>query len=333
MEKINCGVIGLGFFGEHHVDALKSIPIAEVVAVCTRRESRLKEIGHKYGVPKLFTNYKDLLADESIDMVSIVTPIKDHFSMAVDSLREGKHVFLEKPMASDQAECQKIIEEAKKTDKFLMVGHICRFDPVYALTKEQIDNGFLGRIISIYAKRNLNKDYTVIPLKNISALFGDGIHDLDLMLWFTEATPRTVYAQTQRTRPDLNFDDVGWAMFRFDNDCIGVIENIWCLPSNTPHAIDAQMEIIGERGAIYINNSGNNYMVIKDGEIKYPQSTYWPRVHGERKGFLKDELEYFLKCIVNNKRPIIITPEESMKAVHAIRMAEESAKTNRVINF
>jgi len=333
MKKIKCGVIGLGFFGEHHVDTLKSISVADVNAVCTRREHRLKEIADKYSIPKAYTDYRDLLADKEIEMVSIVTHVKDHLSITVDALKAGKNVFLEKPMADNKKECEEIIAALKKSDKFFMVGHICRFDTVYALAKEEIDSGALGKLISIHAKRNLNRDYTITPLKNISALFGDGIHDLDLMLWYTGANLKNVYAQTLSTRPELPYDDVGWAMFRFDNGCIGVIENIWCLPGNTPHAIDAKMEIIGECGTIYIDNSGMNYTVIANNQVKYPQSTYWPEVHGERRGFLKDELEYFLKCIIDKREPDIITPEESMNAVNAMRIAEESAKTNKVINF
>lgn len=333
MKKIRCGVIGLGFFGEYNVDALKSIPIADVVAVCTRKEDRLKEVADKYEIPKRYFSHHELLEDKNIDMVSVVTHAKDHSLIAIDAIRAKKHIFLEKPMANSIEECSKIIDELKNTDKFLMVGHICRFDNVYALAKDEIDSGSLGKILSIHAKRNLNKDFTERGLKKISALFGDGIHDIDLMLWYTGAAIKSVYAQTSNSRPEFPFDDIGWALFRFDNDCIGVIESIWCLPSDTPQAIDAQMEIIGEKGAIYIDNSGANFRLVTGKGIKYPQSTYWPKVREERRGFLRDELEYFLKCILKNKKPSVITPEESMKAVYAIKMAEESARLNKVIHF
>src|SRR5688572_30620717 len=133
MDKIRCGVIGLGWFGEHHVDALKELPMAEVIAVCTRRPDRVKEIAEKYGVPKAYTNYHDLLADNDIDMVTVVTHVSDHVQPTVDALRAGKHVFLEKPMADSQAECDQIITEVNQSDKCFMVGHICRFDTAYAL--------------------------------------------------------------------------------------------------------------------------------------------------------------------------------------------------------
>jgi predicted dehydrogenase len=127
MDKIRCGVIGLGWFGEHHVDALQQLPMAEVTAVCTRRSERVKEMADKYQVPKSYTNYQDLLADPEIDMVTVVTHVSDHVQPTVDALQAGKHVFLEKPMANSVEECDQIIAVVEQTDKCFMVGHICRF--------------------------------------------------------------------------------------------------------------------------------------------------------------------------------------------------------------
>ena len=140
MDRIRVGVIGLGWFGEHHVDALQQVALVEVAAVCTRTESRLQEIAKKYKVPKTYTNYNDLLADKDIDMVTVVTHVKDHLAPTEAALKAGKHVFLEKPMADSAEECDQIIAEAEKTDKCFMVGHICRFDTKYALAKEEIES-------------------------------------------------------------------------------------------------------------------------------------------------------------------------------------------------
>jgi len=333
MDRIRCGVIGLGWFGEHHVDTLKELPLCEVLAVCTRTKARLDEIAERYNVPKRYTDYREMLSDDEIDMVSVVTHVNDHFRITIDALRAGKHVFLEKPMAGDVKECDDIVKEAKNTEKCFMVGHICRFDTVYALVKEEIEAGNLGKIISIHSRRNLAKWITEGHLYKISALFGDGVHDLDLMLWYTGARPKSVYTQTMNTRPHLPYDDLGWAMFRFNDGCIGVVEVVWCLPENAPFAIDAKMEIVGTEGAIYIDNSGTGYTVLKKEGLSYPQSTYWPKVHGIRRGYLKEEFDYFLKCVAQGKKPVVITPEESRDVVIAIKKAEQSAKENRVVDF
>jgi UDP-N-acetylglucosamine 3-dehydrogenase len=333
MDRIRCAVIGLGWFGEHHVDALQQLPAVEVAAVCTRTESRLKEVAKKYGVAKTYTDYNRLLADREIDMVTIVTHVKDHLAPTLAALKAGKHVFLEKPMADSAADCDQIIAAAKKSDKCFMVGHICRFDTVYALAKEEIAAGNLGQLISMYSRRNLAKWVTPTHLQKLSALFGDGVHDLDLMLWYSGAKPKSVYAQSMNTRPELPNDDLGWAMFRLDSGAIAVIETVWCLPENVPFAIDARMEIIGTKGAVYIDNSGAGYTLLTPKGWSYPQSTYWPKVHDMRRGFLKEEFDYFVKCILRGEKPTVITPEESKLVVQAIKTAEQSARENRVITF
>ena len=84
-----------------------------------------------------------------------------------------------------------------------MVGHICRFDTVYALAKEEIAAGRLGRLVSLHARRNLASWISESHLPKISALFGDGVHDLDLMLWYTGAKPKSVYRPDVEHPPDL----------------------------------------------------------------------------------------------------------------------------------
>lgn len=331
MTRIRCGVIGLGWFGEHHVDTLQQLPQAEVAAVCTRRPDRLREVADKYRVPKAFTDYRALLADPDIDLVTVVTHVDDHLEPTLAALRAGKHVFLEKPMAHSVEACDQILAAVRKTDKAFMVGHVCRFDSAYALAKEEIAAGRLGRILSLHARRNLARWITESHLQKVGALFGDGVHDLDLMLWYTGGKPVSVYAQTANTRPHLPHDDIGWAMFRLDTGAIAVIENVWCLPDNAPFAIDARMEIVGTDGAIYIDNSGSHYTVLTRDGLKHPQSTYWPKVHGLRRGYLKEELDYFLKCVAAGTKPTVITPEESRAVVHAVLAAERSARENRVI--
>ena len=333
MDRVRCGVVGLGWFGEHHVETLGQLPHAELTAVCTRRPERLREVAKKYGVAKTFTDYRALLADSEIDMVSIVTHVDDHLEPALAAIHAGKHVFLEKPMAGSVEECDRIIAALKGTSRAFMVGHICRFDTVYALAKEEIAAGRLGRIVSMHARRNLARWITESHLQKISALFGDGVHDLDLMLWYTGARPKTVFAETSKTRDHLAHDDLGWAMFRLDNEAIAVVENIWCLPENVPFAIDARMEIVGTEGAIYIDNSGGLYTLLTRDGWKYPQATYWPKVHGQRRGFLKEELDYFLKCVLAGETPAVISPEESRAVVQAMRMAERAAALGRVLEF
>src|SRR5436305_7724312 len=137
MRAIGYGVIGLGFFGEKHAEVVASLPQAELRAVCTRREGRLQEVRRRLGVPRAYRDYHELLADPGVEAISVVTHVDDHVAPAVAALQAGKHVLLEKPMARTAAECDRIIRTAKKAGTILMVGHICRFNPRYAIARER----------------------------------------------------------------------------------------------------------------------------------------------------------------------------------------------------
>lgn len=100
MNRLRMGVIGLGWFGEIHAETIAGIPEIELAALCTRTPERLAEMGEKFGVRKLYRDYHDMLADPEIDAVSICTMWDQHREPAIAALQAGKHVFLEKPIAS-----------------------------------------------------------------------------------------------------------------------------------------------------------------------------------------------------------------------------------------
>ena len=329
-KNVRWGVIGLGWFGEVHAEVLSQMPGIELAALCTRRPDRLKELADHFGVRRHYTDYRQLLADADVDVVTVVTHINDHRDITIDALRAGKHVFVEKPMAPDVAQCDAILAAARQAPGVFMVGHICRFDPRVTLAKEAIAAGRIGRIISMHARRNLSKWIGRQVLDKISALMGDGIHDADLMLWFSQAKPVTVYAQ--EIHPGTNkYPDGGWAMFRLDDGGIGVVESIWHLPESTPYQIDARMEIIGTEGALYID-CGQAGLEIHDKDgAKMPDTLYWPKVFGPRFGILRAELRYFADCVLAGRRPDRITPEESRAAVALMAAATESAATGQVV--
>jgi UDP-N-acetylglucosamine 3-dehydrogenase len=331
-RTIRWGLIGLGWFGEIHAETLADMPGVELAAVCTRRPQRLAELADRFHVPKRYTDYRDLLADPSVDVVGITTHVNDHRDIAIDALRSGKHVFVEKPMAPTAADCDRIIEAARAAAGFLMVGHICRFDPRVALAKQAIDEGRIGKIISMHARRNLSKAIGRTVLDSISALMGDGIHDGDLMLWFSGARPVSVYAQ--EIHPGGNkHPDGGWAMARLDNGAIAVIESIWHLPESTPYAIDARMEVIGTEGALYVDCSNAGLAIHDGGGVRLPDTLYWPKVFGERFGALRAELRYFADCVSRGRRPERITPEESRAAVALLAAAVESSRTGQIVRL
>lgn len=158
MHRLGYGVIGVGFFGEKHIQVLSHLPNIKLLGASRRSLKPLKELAKKYNIPNVYTDYRELLANKEIEAVSITTHIDNHLEPTLAALKAGKHVFLEKPMARNVSQCELIIKATERRDKFFMVGHICRFDPRYAIAKRNIEEGRVGRIVSLYARRNIPAD-------------------------------------------------------------------------------------------------------------------------------------------------------------------------------
>jgi len=330
MKRVKFAVIGLGWFGEKHCEVLSGIPQVELFALCTRNESRLQELAKRFNVSHTYTNYNELLDNTEIEAVNVVTMWDQHTGPTLAAISAGKHVFVEKPMASTLADCEAIVNAANTSDKYFMVGHICRFNPRYAAAKQEVASGRIGKIVSMYARRNIPASVGASVLSKIGPIIGDGVHDTDLMLWYSGAKIETAYAQSLSVR-GLRYPDIGWTMYRFNTGAIGVCENIWFLPDTTSFQIDERMEIIGTEGSIHIHDTYPNFSVCDKDGWRSPDTTYWPMLHNLRAGALRDELVYFANCIMNGEKPSVITPIESMEAVRACLAAEESAVNGQVV--
>lgn len=332
IETIRWGIIGVGRFGRIHARAIQGIYGLEVAALCNRSADKLTAASSDLGVATTYADYRDLLADSSIDAVSITTHWLDHCEIAIAALQSGKHVLLEKPMGATTKECDRMLEAASAAKGRFMVGHICRFDPRVTLAKQAIAEGRIGRIVSMHAKRNLPKAPGWLRLDKTSPLMGDGIHDSDLMMWLSERVPSRVYARYVRFN-DFTYPDIGWAMLEFGDDAIGVIETNWGLPENTPTVIDAKLEIVGTDGMLTIDCSHTGLSVLDTTGLKQQDTDYWPEQHGVLVGAMRDELTHFADCIRNDQEPNVITPREAARAVGLMQTAEESAANGQPIDF
>lgn len=331
IQPLNWSIIGLGRFGKIHAETVREITGVHLYSACSRNAETLQSHANDLQLTNTTTDYQDILADPTVDIVSIVTHWEDHFQVAIDALQAGKHVLLEKPMAATLEQCQEIQACAQHSTGKFMVGHICRFDPRYALARESILAGDIGAICSIHARRNLPTVAGNIRLDKISPLIGDGIHDLDLVMWMLGRRPLSVMAKNVRVH-NFKYADISWAMFDFsdpatNHETIAVIETNWALPPNTPTVIDAQMEIVGTTGQIHINCSETGLKVQTLEKTKYKDTTYWPQVNDQQAtGILKSELEYFANCIHHDLPINIITAKEAQQAMEIILLAEESAQ-------
>ncbi len=330
MDRLRIGVIGLGWFGEIHCEAIIGIPNLELAALCTRTPERLKAMADKFGVRKAVTDYRKLLDDPEIDAVSIVTMWDQHLEPTIAALEAGKHVFLEKPIASTGPDADAITAASKKAKGILQIGHICRFNPRYRMAKQAIAEGRIGKIVSLASRRNIPAAWTPTILNKIGPIVGDAIHDTDLMLWFTEDRVVSAYAQTVDVR-GLKHPDIGQTMYRFASGATATLETVWCMPDKTPYDIDERMNITGTEGFLQIQDTFPNLGIAAKDKFHSPDTTYWPMVEGVRGGALRDEFAYFANCALASRKPAIGTPEEATMALKATLAAEESARTGQVV--
>ena len=204
MERLRIGVIGLGWFGEIHCETIVGVPNLELAALCTRTPERLAAMAAKFGVSKTYRDYHDLLADPEIDAVSIVTMWDQHTEPATRGAR-GRQARL--PREADGLDRRRLparsSQPRRSAQGILLVGHICRFNPRYRMAKQAIENGTIGRIVSLSSRRNIPAAWTPEILNKIGPIVGDAIHDTDLMLWFTgDRIDQRLRADGRRARPE-----------------------------------------------------------------------------------------------------------------------------------
>ncbi len=124
MQTVRWGVIGVGRFGWVHARVLSQLPGCELTALCTRNEARLAEAAEAFGARRTYTDYHALLRDEQIDAVSVTTHWRQHCEVALAGLAAGKHVLLEKPMAADSDECQRLLDAAQRARRLHGRAHL-----------------------------------------------------------------------------------------------------------------------------------------------------------------------------------------------------------------
>lgn len=326
------GIIGAGRFGRQHAQVLRQFPDVQLKVVCRRDPERLAAVVGELGAVQGETDFRAVVESPDLDAVTICTHWRDHFEVALAALQCGKHVLLEKPMASTAAECRQLVAAARESRGMLMVGHVCRFDPRVTLAKQAIEQGQIGRVVSMHAKRNLPIAPGSVRLDKISPLMGDGIHDADLMMWFLQETPTRVFAKNLRVE-NFQYPDIGWAMLEFGEQAVGVIETNWRLPPQVPTTIDARFEIAGTEGLITIDCAHTGLTILGPQGARQPDTVYWPRQHGMVVGALVSEVRYFVDCIRRGEPPTVITPEEAARAVEVMELAERAAATGWPTSF
>jgi UDP-N-acetylglucosamine 3-dehydrogenase len=327
-------VIGSGYFGEKHADILNELPNAELVAVCDKNEAAASALAKKIGC-KCYGDIETLLSNEQIDAASIAVSEDYHLIAAEPLIKAKKHILLEKPIAKNYEEAQKIVKLAEENNVRLMVGHVLKWDGRYQYTAEAIKRGELGDVISMYLKRS-SSNGTVKRLNGSVSMFHYmGVHDFESMLTFAEpAKPIKVYAQwVGKKNTPYNGKDTSFSTITFDNGIVACIQLCWALPDGGSCDFVAHAEVVGTKAVSYIDIHNQGLAIIRENKpIDYPELTYWPEYYGHVHGKLREEIAHFVTNTLNGE-PYAVDLERAVLAVRSIDACFESLKTGMPVSI
>ena len=308
MNKIGVGVVGVGLLGERHARVYTEIPDARLVAVSDLAADRAEQVGARFGVPG-YADLDTLLARDDVQAVSVATPDHAHLEPVLAALRAGKHVLLEKPLATDRGEAERMIEAAREAGRILMVNYSQRFVPEFHWAKQQIDAGAIGKPLIV---RSVKDDAISVPTEMLrwaaktSPIFFMSSHDLDLVRWYLEDEVEEVYAQEAsgvlRAR-GIDVHDGVEAFLRFRGGAIATFHASWIHPHSFPALTDSWLQIIGSDGVLSLGR-GREHELYQSTGYQAPRFGTVNDIGGVLQGAFRTSLELFLGSIRSGTEPM-----------------------------
>ena len=339
MQRLKFAVIGAGLWGSTHARIFAEHPAVELAAVCDMDGERARKVAQEAGAKRWCTDFADIAADKSIAAVGIATPDFAHVAPALAVLRGGKHLLVEKPLAFTVEECEEIIAAAKQARVKLMVDFHNRWSPPFYKAKVAIDAGEIGAPMYLYYRLS---DTIWVPTKMLSWAAKSTVawflasHCLDTVHWLLGERPNRVYS-VRRSRTlaarGIATPDHYQTTLEFPSGATAVIENSWILPETTPNIIDLKCEIVGDKGALYVDGSHHRMLERYTlTEASYPDTFVAPTVHGKPLGFAVESIRYFVDCVLNDCEPLV-TGEDGLAATRVIQAMERSADTGQPVEI
>ena len=200
MKELGIGVIGVGLWGENHLKVYKDNPNCRVIGISDMNERRAEEIAKKYNVKIWSKDYRALLDNKDIDIVSIVVPDFEHYKPVCQAAEAGKNILVEKPLATDLEEAQKMVQVCKKNRVKIMVDFSNRWNPAFVNVKNAIVEGELGRLLHCSMILNDTIFVPTVMLKwaeLTKVVHFIGSHAIDLLCWLTS----TLFNKRNRYSP------------------------------------------------------------------------------------------------------------------------------------
>ncbi len=332
MAKKRFALVGAGLFGEIHAKAYGAHPEAELRVVCDLNGARAKEVGARYGAERCCTDWRDVVGDADVEAVSIATPDFAHTQIAVAAAKAGKHILVEKPLATTVEECDQIIGAAKESGVKLMVDFHNRWSPAFHETHRLLREGALGDPRFVYFRLS---NTTFVPLKMLSwaaqssSLWFLGSHAIDMVCWLVGEYPTRVYSVSRSgvlKERGVETADLYQSTLEFPGGAVASIENCWLLPESAPSVFDLKCEVVGSEATINIDGSSSRMVEIvgRDG-VRYAEVLGGQLVHGKQGGFMVESIQHFADCVTHDEEPLV-PGEVGLEVTRAACAIEQSAE-------
>jgi UDP-N-acetylglucosamine 3-dehydrogenase len=306
MKRVRVAVIGVGGWGKNLVRVFHDLDGCKLVAICDKNPTRAKEIGELYSVP-YFIESSSVLGRNGVDAVAIATPSSTHFELAIQSIRMGKHTFVEKPLCSFPEEGRKLVKEAEAREVKLMVGHIERYNPAIQELKKLMEESDLGKIFSLIARRVGRP----VKIGKIGVIKDLAIHDIDLMRYLLNQDPISVFA-TCKSVEDVRFEDLAEITLTFKDGIVGYVE-----ANRLPLRKERTLCVVSERAWVVVDYLNKSLTITNSlGKREVPVGKEEP---------LKVELSHFIDCILNDEEPLT----SGLEGLRSLEVAEEALRSFR----
>jgi predicted dehydrogenase len=314
--RVKVGIIGSQFEADIHAASFQIMPgEAEVVAVASPTPGHPEELARKYRIPRVYHDYRDLLAQRDIEMITIAAPNALHAQMTIDAARTGKHIVCEKPLCMTLEEADEMIDVCHRQGVLLMYAEELFFTPKYVQAKRMADDGAFGKV---YLVKQSEKHFGPHAEwfwdigKSGGGVFMDmGCHGIAFCHWFLgRPSIKEVYCQMgtyvhgERTRGEDN----SICIIEFEGGAVGVVENSWARRGG----MDDRVEIYGEGGLTIANlHMGNALPTYSEYGYGYavekaPTTKGWTYpVYEELWNYgFPQEMDHFARCVRGKLEPI-----------------------------
>ena len=335
MANIKIALIGAGYIADFHARGLQSIPNVEIVAVVAKEMQEAKDFAIKYDIKETYTDIAPIINNKEIDAVIIGTPNQFHAPYAINFLKSGKDVFLEKPMGISAEEGRQINEAAKKYDQLVMVGHMWRFDIDTNYLKDYVESGKLGKVFKtkgygVHENWGPAGWFTIKKLAGGGALADMGVHAIDTVRYIIgDPKPVKVYARISTHFGDYDVDDTGIIVITWDNGVESIIESGWWHPHMD--GPEASSGIWGTKGYASLFPTFLKMTTGEDSFDKIVPELPEREDHCDQVIYTK-QMEHFVDCIKTRQQP---SPGliEGQIVLDIVDAAYKSSETGEVVNL